>query len=146
MGRWMDSLLTGIGSMATRTALSVARRSSPRKPVSPVRPLLLPPAPAPGTLRLAHAKTGDHQAIHRLLVSVFHGPSPAEFHAQLDEPGYEPADRLVVRDDGAIAAHLRLARQTIQLGSVSLPAARFMDLATAPEDRSKGLATDLLAA
>jgi predicted N-acetyltransferase YhbS len=95
---------------------------------------------------LAHAKTGDHPVIHRLLVSVFHGPSPGEFHAQLDEPGYEPADRLVVRDGDQIAAHLRLARQTIQLDSLGLPAARFMDLATSPEYRSRGLATALIAA
>jgi predicted N-acetyltransferase YhbS len=95
---------------------------------------------------LAHAKTGDHPAIHRLLVSVFHGPSPGEFHAQLDEPGYEPADRLVVRDGDQIAAHVRLARQTIQLDSLGLPAARFMDLATSPEYRGRGLATALIAA
>jgi predicted N-acetyltransferase YhbS len=132
--------------MATRTALPVARRSSSRKLASPLRPLLLPPVPAPAALRLAQAKTGDHQAIHRLLVSVFHGPSPAEFHAQLDEPGYEAADRLVVRDGDQIAAHLRLARQTIQLETLTLPVARFMDLATAPEYRSRGLATALLAA
>jgi predicted N-acetyltransferase YhbS len=138
--------------MATRTALSVAPRhssprlASPRKSASPISPVLFAPPPAPGTLRLAPARTGDHPAIHRLLVSVFHGPSPGEFHAQLDEPGYEPADRLVVRDGEEIAAHLRLARQRIQLDGLALPAARFMDLATAPEYRSRGLATALLAA
>src|SRR5262249_58593195 len=95
---------------------------------------------------LALAKTGDHPSIHGLLVSVFHGPSAAEFQAQLDEPGYEAADRVIVKDDNQIAAHLRLARQTIQVGSATLPAARFMDLATAPEYRSRGLATALLAA
>jgi predicted N-acetyltransferase YhbS len=131
--------------MATRTALPVARRSSPRKLATPPAPLL-PPSAAPAALRLAHAKTGDHPAIHRMLVSVFHGPSPGEFHAQLDEPGYEPADRLVVRDGDQIAAHVRLARQTIQLDSLGLPAARFMDLATAPEYRGRGLATALIAA
>jgi predicted N-acetyltransferase YhbS len=84
--------------------------------------------------------------IHRLLMSVFHGPSASEFHAQLDEPGYEPADRLVVKDGEQVAAHLRLARQTIQLGEATLYAARFMDLATAPEYRGRGLATTLLTA
>lgn len=132
--------------MATRTALPVARRSSSsRKLSSPVRTAIVAPA-APGALKLALAKTGDHPAIHRLLVSVFHGPTPAEFHAQLDEPGYLPSDRLVVRDGDTIAAHLRLARQTIQLGALTLPAARFMDLATAQEYRSRGLATAMLAA
>lgn len=103
------------------------------------------PAPLPG-LRLVTARTGDHPKIHQLLLSVFHGPSPAEFHAQLEEPGYEAADRLVVKDDDDIAAHLRLARQTIQLGAVTAPVVRFMDLATAPEYRSRGLASALLTA
>jgi predicted N-acetyltransferase YhbS len=159
--------------MTTRTALSVARRSSrlatfakrsPRRAAAAARELAPPPivtrpivtrpsaasalpaAAATGKLKLASARTGDHPAIHRLLVSVFHGPSHGEFHAQLDEPGYDPADRLVVRDGDQIAAHLRLARQSIQAGVVSLPAARFMDLATAPEYRNRGLATALLSA
>jgi predicted acetyltransferase len=130
--------------MATRTARSVARSASSSSSLDS----LTPPATTVATprLRLALAKTGDHPLIHGLLVSVFHGPSAAEFHIQLDEPGYEAADRVIVKDDDQIAAHLRLARQTIQVGSTTLPAARFMDLATAPEYRSRGLATALLAA
>jgi len=92
------------------------------------------------------AKTGDHPLIHGLLVSIFHGPTLAEFQSQLDEPGYEPVDRLIVKDGEEIAAHLRLARQKIQVGAATLTAARFMDLATATEYRSRGLATALLAA
>src|SRR5262249_33227905 len=90
--------------------------------------------------------TGDQPSIHELLVSVFHGPSLVEFQAQLDEPGYEASDRLIVKDGEEIAAHLRLAKQTIQVDSVTLPAARFMDLATAPQFRERGLATALIAA
>jgi len=138
--------------MATRTAASVARRSPASSRSAAIRPTgarSAPPrraaAPAVG-LRLTLAKTGDHGVIHKLLLSIFHGPSAAEFHAQLDEPGYAPADRLIVKDGEQIAAHLRLARQTIQVGEVALPAARFMDLATAPEYRSRGLASNLLTA
>lgn len=127
--------------MATRTASSVARRS----PASLPRPLVTP-AVRPAGLRLACARTGDHGLIHNLLVSIFHGPSAGEFHAQLDEPGYVPADRLIVKDGEQIVAHLRLARQQIQLDASSAPAARFMDLATATEYRGRGLATALLSA
>ena len=127
--------------MATRTVASVARSaSSSQQPTKSPGPVSSP------RLRLALAKTGDHPSIHGLLVSVFHGPSPGEFQAQLDEPGYEPADRVIVKDDDQIAAHLRLARQTIQVESAMLPAARFMDLATAQAYRGRGLATALLAA
>jgi predicted N-acetyltransferase YhbS len=134
--------------MATRTARSFAsssllrsQRTSARSAPSTVSSVQTAPR-----LRLATARTGDHPLIHELLVSVFHGPSLAEFHAQLDEPGYEPIDRLIVKDGEEIAAHLRLARQTIQAGCTTLPAARFMDLATATAYRSRGLATALLAA
>jgi predicted N-acetyltransferase YhbS len=132
--------------MATRTARPVARSSSSTLSHRlPTTDAVASPIASP-RLRLATARTGDHPSIHELLVSVFHGPSIAEFQAQLDEPGYEPVDRVIVKDGDQIAAHLRLARQTIQLGSATLPAARFMDLATAPAYRSRGLATALLAA
>src|SRR5258705_4755055 len=103
--------------MATRTARTVAPASSSL--LHSQRPAARPALPASPSivsaprLRLAMAKTGDHPLIHELLVSVFHGPTLAEFQAQLDEPGYEPADRLIVKDGEEIAAHLRLARQTI---------------------------------
>jgi len=128
--------------MGTRTAARTQGNSSSLSVISH-RPT---PSPSVAALRLSPARTGDHVNIHRLLVSVFHGPSAAEFHAQLDEPGYEPADRVVVRDGSEVVAHLRLAPQTIQLDGQRLAAARFMDLATAPEYRSRGLATALLSA
>jgi predicted acetyltransferase len=147
--------------MATRTALSVARSSSFTKDSKRHRPVatnskqfgahlsptrsVAPPCEAP-RLRLLAARTGDQPSIHELLVSVFHGPSLAEFQAQLDEPGYVAADRLIVKDGEEIAAHLRLAKQAIQVDSVPFPASRFMDLATAPEFRERGLATAMLAA
>jgi len=127
--------------MATRTAASVARRSPAHSPLP-----IVSPAARPAGLRLACARTGDHGLIHGLLVSIFHGPSAGEFHAQLDEPGYVPADRLIVKDSEQIVAHLRLARQRIQLDATSAPAARFMDLATATAYRGRGLATALLTA
>jgi predicted N-acetyltransferase YhbS len=134
--------------MATRTARSFASSSRLHSQRTAARSAHSTASTIPATprLRLATARTGDHPLIHELLVSVFHGPSLAEFHAQLDEPGYEPIDRLIVKDNEEIAAHLRLARQTIQAGGGKLPAARFMDLATATEYRSRGLATALLAA
>src|SRR3954464_2776217 len=104
--------------MATRTARSVASSSSTlSKSPQCFAPQNTATHVAPPRLRLATARTGDHPSIHAFLVSVFHGPTSGEFQAQLDEPGYEPADRLIVKEGDEIAAHLRLARQTIQLGS-----------------------------
>jgi predicted N-acetyltransferase YhbS len=92
------------------------------------------------------ARTGDHQAIHRLLLGVFHGPTPGEFCAQLDEPGYDPADRLLVKHGERVAAHVRLSRRLVQLDKLHASAARLMDLATAPEYRGLGFASSLVSA
>ncbi len=157
--------------MNTRTALPVARTKSIRRrakaatlhspvlmPVTigtpanlPVPAALSSPPSAPGAAgesgpRLAPARTGDHAAIHRLLLAAFHGPKPAEFHAQLDEPGYDPASRLVVRHGDTVAAHLRASRRTIHLDGLATSAVQLMDLATAPEYRGLGFASSLIAA
>jgi predicted N-acetyltransferase YhbS len=160
MSRRMDSIpahechIKGV-PMATRTARTVASSSSllhsqrtaaRSAPSHLLTPLAASSAITAPRLRLAMAKTGDHPLIHGLLVSIFHGPTLSEFQSQLDEPGYEPVDRLIVKEGEEIAAHLRLARQKIQVGAATLTAARFMDLATATEYRSRGLATALLAA
>jgi predicted acetyltransferase len=142
--------------MATRTARSVASLplSSSPTATSPTATCSTGAASPPPEskaldarrLRLAAARTGDHPSIHAFLLSVFHGPTADEFHAQLEEPGYQPANRLMVKSGEQIAAHLRLARQTIQVCGRALTAARFMDLATAPEFRSRGVASALVAA
>jgi GNAT superfamily N-acetyltransferase len=113
-----------------------------------ISPAVLAPAAAPTAgengPRLAPAKAGDHQAIHRLLLAAFHGPTPAEFQAQLDEPGYDPASRLVVRHGDAVVAHVRASRRTIHLDGLAASAVQLMDLATAPEYRGLGFASSLI--
>src|SRR5688572_1355965 len=47
--------------------------------------------------RLAAATAGDHAAIHQLLTTVFQGPSRDDFSASLEDPLYEPCDRLIVK-------------------------------------------------
>jgi predicted acetyltransferase len=131
----------------TRTAAPVANSLSSR-PLS-IFPPLAASRSLPGstvTPRLTPAKAGDHQAIHRLLLAAFHGPALAEFHAQLDVPGYDAADRLVVKYGEHVAAHLRADRRAIHVAGVPLPAVRIMDLATSAEFRGLGFASTLVAA
>jgi predicted N-acetyltransferase YhbS len=106
----------------------------------------VPVVSAGHTSRLLPARAGDHLPIHRLLLEAFHGPSASEFHAQLDEPGYDPADRLLVKVGDTVAAHVRTIRRQIRIGSVVFPVVRLMDLATAREHRNRGLATELVLA
>ena len=88
----------------------------------------------------------EHVAIHRFLLHVFHQPSAGEFQAQLDEPAYEPTDRLLIKHGAQLVAHLRLIYREMRFDRLTLPTTWLADLATLPEYRGRGCASALLAA
>lgn len=90
-------------------------------------------------LILGPANAGDHLSIRALLSSLGREPLPSEFQAQLEEPFYDPSDRLVVRQGGRIVAHLRRQSRELHFGDQVLPVVWFTDLATATEFRRRGL-------
>jgi predicted N-acetyltransferase YhbS len=96
--------------------------------------------------RLVPARAGDHAAVHQLLLNQFRGPSALEFQAQLDEPLYEPTDRLLVKHRDDVVAHLRLTKRVLQFGPLKIPSAGFMDLATATPWQRRGFASALIGA
>jgi predicted N-acetyltransferase YhbS len=96
--------------------------------------------------RLVPARAGDHAAVHQLLLRQFRGPSALEFQAQLDEPLYEPTDRLLVKHREDVVAHLRLTKRMLQFGPLRIPSAGFMDLATATPWQRRGFASALIGA
>ena len=100
--------------------------------------------PVRAAWRVVHATAGDHPLIHQLLVSLFHRPSATEFQAQLDDPTYEPSDRLLIKNGSQIIAHLRVLDREMRFGKVVLPVGLITDLATLPEYRGHGCATALL--
>jgi len=97
--------------------------------------------------RAGAARSGDLIGIHGLLKTVFRGPSAAEFQAQQETPGSDPAQRFVARDRHEIIAHVRVSPVgQMQYGDVAIPSAWLMDLATATGHRGQGLATELIVA
>jgi predicted acetyltransferase len=104
------------------------------------------PVHVPARPRLVVGRAGDHAAVHRFLLSVFHAPSATDFYAQLEEPLYEPTDRLLVKLGEHVVSHLRLTKRLIRFAGLSLAAAGFMDLGTDPEHRGRGYASALLTA
>jgi predicted N-acetyltransferase YhbS len=90
------------------------------------------------------ARSGDHLAIHYFLQQVFGGPSPRDFQWQLEEPGYTPAQRLIVREGNRIIAHIRLVPGSMPLAGGTLPVARLCEMGVAPEYRGQGWGSELL--
>ena len=95
-------------------------------------------------LPVDRAKGCDHAAIKYFLHSVFQGPSPAEFQASLDDPFYEPRDRLLLRQRRQIVAHVHVTHRTMLFGPVRIPVANMGWLGVAAEHRGQGLGTHLL--
>ena len=95
-------------------------------------------------LPVVRAKGSDHATINCFLHSVFQGPSPAEYQALLDDPFYEPRDRLLLRQRRQIVAHVHVAHRTMLFGPERIPVASLGWLGVAPEHRGRGLGTYLL--
>jgi predicted N-acetyltransferase YhbS len=92
------------------------------------------------------ARGGDHATIYYFLQSIFQGPPRTEFHAALQDPFYEPTDRLLLWQKRRIAAHVHLTHRTMHLGATTIPVAGLTALGVAPEHRSQGFGTHLLRA
>lgn len=120
-----------------------------RRPVAESVLGVIPPPHRFGTdqaFRIVPARAGDHHDLHALLVSVLHQPSSAEFHAQLDDPFYEPSDRLLVKRNYQIVAHTRIANREMQFAGRLWPVSTLSDLVVLPEYRNEGCAAELLKA
>ena len=89
---------------------------------------------------------GDHPAIGHFLAAVFPGFSRREFKASLEDPFYEPHDRLLIWRDGEIVGHAQVTHRVMQFGQVQLPVAGLARVATAPEWAGQGLGRMLLEA
>ena len=79
------------------------------------------------------AKSGDHAAIHHLLMSLLHGPTESEFQSNLDRPGYDPNNRLLLRHGDELVGHVRLSRRQCRLGRAWLPTCELSEFAILPE-------------
>ncbi len=92
------------------------------------------------------ANAADHAPVYFFLQSVFQGPSEAEYQASLDDPFYEPHDRLLLRQRRRIVAHVHVAHRTMHFGPTTIPIAGLGWLGVAAEYRGQGLGAHLLRA
>lgn len=79
------------------------------------------------------ARSGDHAAIHHLLMSLLHGPTESEYQSSLDRPGYDPGNRLLLRHGDELVGHIRLTRRQCRVGRAWLPTCEWSEFAILPE-------------
>jgi GNAT superfamily N-acetyltransferase len=94
--------------------------------------------------QLVVANSGDHPSSHHFLLSVFQDPSYDEFISLLDDPYYEPSDRLLVKYKDRILSHLLMSQRTMHFLSEGVPVSILNWLGTLPEFRGLGYAKRLM--
>jgi predicted N-acetyltransferase YhbS len=122
------------------TPANPPRTPSPRTP-SPRGAITDDAAP-----RIAHGRAGDHPAVRQLLKTAFQAKAAVAFQSQIDDPFYEPSDRLLVKQQRRVIAHLHIVKRTMYFAQQKLPIAGIESLATLPEFQGRGHASALLGA
>jgi len=121
----------------------VSRRSQARRepvqhvPHHPVVPFT-PPAWMLEECQISPARAGEQAEILQLLAGLPMAPTRAEFHAAVDHPEHDSANRLVARLGGRIVGHAEIVPRRIMIGDVPIPAAVVDRVAVLPECRGAG--------
>jgi GNAT superfamily N-acetyltransferase len=113
------------------------RRAIVHLPQHPSRPAA-PPAWMLAECRVAPARAGDQSEILQLLAGLPTPPSRAEFHAAVDHPDHDSANRLVARLAGRIVGHVEIVPRDLVVGSATVRGAVIDRVAVLPECRGAG--------
>jgi predicted acetyltransferase len=87
---------------------------------------------------------GDNPLVQRLLVQAYQLPLSEDFQSRLDEPLYQPTDRLLLQRAGKLIGHVQVSKLTGWFQGQRCPLARLQDFVTLPEYRCSDLDSPLL--
>ncbi|MFM8436811.1 MAG: GNAT family N-acetyltransferase [Planctomycetia bacterium] len=133
-----------VATIEIRPAGTVVSRRPPKKraaiqhlPEHPILPFK-PPAWMLEECHIAPARAGDQNEILQLLAGLPAAPSKAEFHAAVDHPDHDAANRLVARLAGRIVGHVEVMPRSVLLDGATVAAAAIDRVAVLPECRGAG--------
>lgn len=134
---------TAIETVEIRPSATIfTRRKANRQPVVHVPQVPDKPFEQPawmrGECRVAPARAGDQHEILQLLQGLSSPPSRSEFHAAVDHPDHDSANRLVARLGGRIIGHAEIQPRNIFVGAGIARAAILDRIAILPECRGAG--------
>jgi GNAT superfamily N-acetyltransferase len=87
---------------------------------------------------------GDHPLVLQLLVETHHAAFADDFQTRLDEPNYRPTDRLLLRRDRDLLAHIHVANHFAWFAGQRVPIVTLEDFAALPEFSHAGYEGELL--
>lgn len=90
------------------------------------------------------ANPGDHALILQLLVQAYQAPLAEDFQSRLDDPNYEPSDRILLSRKGKVLGHVQVSRQIGWFQQQRLALAKLQDFVVLPEFQSSGFADSML--
>ncbi len=87
---------------------------------------------------------GDHPRALALLLQHYQAPLAEDFQSRLDDPSYEPTDRMLVVRRGELIGQMQLSRQSAWFDRERIPTATVRDGVILPEMNPAGLMEPLL--
>ena len=107
------------GTVVSRRPLAATKRPPVRH--LPLHPAVqaAPPAWMLEECHVAPARAGDQSEILQLLSGLPAAPSRSEFHAAVDHPDHDSANRLVARLAGRIVGHVEVVPRDVVVGAAA---------------------------
>lgn len=97
----------------------------------------------PGT-RIVVGNAGDHARVLAMLAQYYQAALGDDFQSRIDEPCYEPSDRMLVVHRGDLIGHVQVSRQSSWFDHERIPIASMRDFVIPTELQSVGLEKPLL--
>lgn len=95
-------------------------------------------------VQLVAGNAGDHSLVLQLLVQVYQSSIGEDFQSRLDDPGYEPSDRILLMRSGQLIGHVQISKHIGWFQQQRCPVARLQDFVTLPEYRGATYGRSLL--
>jgi predicted acetyltransferase len=88
-----------------------------------------------GNARIVAGNVGDHPIVLQLLVQLYQAALAEDFQSRLDEPSYEPCDRLLLTRAGQLLGQVQVSKHIGWFQQQRIPLANLQDFVTLPEFR-----------
>jgi GNAT superfamily N-acetyltransferase len=95
-------------------------------------------------IKIVAGNAGDHGRVLSFLSRHYQTVLSDDFQSRLDEPSYEPSDRMLLVRGGDMLGHAQITRQSLWFDHERLPVAAIRDFAVLPEMHAMGLREPLL--